>query len=177
MGGVRGRGSRGSMTETHPTLHGDRTTLRPVTEDDLDLLTGWFSDPEMYAWWDRRPLSREEVEEKYVGRRRPEVESFIVETDGRAIGYLQYWLDEKPAGGGLDMILLPDSREKGLGPDAARAIVRYLLDELGWERITVDPLIDNTRAIRAWEKTGFVVEREIDTEEGPGLLMVYSREE
>ena len=35
------------MTATHPTLQGDRTTLRPVTEDDLDLLTGWFSDPDM----------------------------------------------------------------------------------------------------------------------------------
>ena len=161
------------MRARHTSINGDRTTIRPVVDGDLDLLLGWFSDPEIYAWWGGRALPREEVEEKYLGRKRPEVESFIVEADGRPIGYLQYWLDD-PGQGGLDMVLVPDSRDQGFGPDAARAVVRYLVEELGWRRITVDPLVDNARAIRAWEKAGFAAEGETQTEDGLGLLMVHA---
>ena len=157
--------------ERHPKIRGERTCLRPASEDDLDLLTGWHADPDVYEWWDHRALSSDEVAEKYVGRRSPGVESFIVEADGRSIGFLQYWLGD-PGQAGLDMFLVPDARHRGLGPDAARAVVRYLIDERGMGRVTVDPRVDNARAIRAWRKVGFVEEKEFDGEDGRALLMV-----
>ena len=54
---------------TGQSLFGERTTLRPVMPTDLDLLTSWFCDPEVYRWWDGAPKRREEVAEKYLGRR------------------------------------------------------------------------------------------------------------
>jgi aminoglycoside 6'-N-acetyltransferase len=70
------------------------------------------------------------------------------------------------------MFLIPSCRELGLGPDAARAMVRHLLHERGWRRVTVDPFIDNARAIRAWSKAGFKAERDVpDHPGGPTLLM------
>ena len=100
--------------------------------------------------------------EKYIGARSPEVECFIVESAERPIGFIQYWVGDEPATGGLDMFLVPEARGQGLGPDAARALLGYLLDELGWRRVTVDPLVENTRAVRGYEKAGFRVEATVE---------------
>jgi aminoglycoside 6'-N-acetyltransferase len=161
----------GERAMSNPSIRGERTVLRLSTPDDVDLLTGWLADPEVYRWWGGVPVPREQVEEKYIGQRRPEVETFIVEATGEPIGFLQYW-QGNPTSGGIDMFLIPSKRGQGLGPDAARAIVRYLLDELGWQRVTVDPSADNAGAIRAWTRAGFRFEREWpDAADGPAILM------
>jgi aminoglycoside 6'-N-acetyltransferase len=161
---------------TTQEIRGEHTTLRPVTPADLDLLTGWFADPEVYRWWDGAPKPRAEVAQKYIGRRRPQVESFIIETGGQPIGYLQYGVGDATSGG-LDMFLAPAHRHRGLGPDAARALVRYLMTECGWRRVTVDPAVGNARAIRAWGKAGFVSERDWpDHPDGPAVLMAIEAE-
>jgi len=63
--------------------------------------------------------------------------------------------DDRDGDGGLDMFLVPEARGRGLGPDAARAMTRHLLDERGWTRVTVDPYCWNEPAVRAWERAGF----------------------
>jgi aminoglycoside 6'-N-acetyltransferase len=149
----------------------EKLTLRPSTDHDLDLLAEWFADPEVFRWWGGRPLGRDDVAAKYTGRRCPRVESFIVDLGGRPIGYIQYHL-EGPGQAGLDMMLLPAFRGRGLGPRAARMLLGHLRSERGWTDITVDPASDNPRAIRGWEKAGFAVEREgPDHPGGPALLM------
>ena len=74
------------------------------------------------------------------------------------------------------MFLVPEARGRGLGPDAARALARHLVDERGWTRVTVDPERWNERAVRAWGRAGFVAveERPPDDEHGaPWLLMEF----
>jgi aminoglycoside 6'-N-acetyltransferase len=156
---------------TDQRIRGERTALRLATAADLDLLVGWFADPEVHRWWDGAPKPREEVARKYPGGRRPQVESFIIEADGAPVGYIQSWVNDATSGG-LDMFLVPAARHRGLGPDAARALVRHLLTERGWRRVTVDPAAGNVRAIRAWAKAGFVYERDWpDHPDGPAVLM------
>ncbi|MFE2992915.1 GNAT family N-acetyltransferase [Streptomyces sp. NPDC059262] len=135
-------------------LDGVLTRLVPATEDDLDLLAKWFASPELIEHWDGVPKSRDEVAEKYVGRRRPRVESFLVLAQNTPVGYAQYWHADVTEGG-IDMVLAPKARGRGLGPDAARALLAHLGGNLGWRRVTVDPVRGNVRAVRAWEKTGF----------------------
>lgn len=72
-------------------MYGRKTTVRPVGEADLDLLAGWFGDAAFVEHWGGTPVSPAEVAEKYVGRRRPEVESFVVLAGGEPVGYAQYW--------------------------------------------------------------------------------------
>jgi aminoglycoside 6'-N-acetyltransferase len=158
-------------------IRGERTSLRPTSDDDLDLLVGWLADPEVYRWWDGSPLSRDEVADVYTGRRRPEVEPFIIEADDVPVGYLQVWQGTETSGG-IDMFLVPEARGRGLGPDAARAAARFLLDRRGWTEVTVDPVVDNLRAIRAFERAGFSSQREeLDDETGKRILrMVVHRE-
>ena len=158
-------------------IRGDRTSLRPATDDDLDLLVGWLADPEVYRWWEGRPLGRDEVADLYTGRRRPEVEPFLVEADGAPVGYLQVWQGTETSGG-IDMFLVPEARGRGLGPDAARTAARFLLDQRGWTEVTVDPMVDNIRAIRAFEQAGFTPEgEELVDETGKRIMRMVVRRE
>jgi aminoglycoside 6'-N-acetyltransferase len=113
----------------------------------------------------------------YTGRRRPEVEPFIIEADGVPVGYLQVWQGTETSGG-IDLFLVPEARGRGLGPDAARAAASFLLDHRGWSEVTVDPVVDNLRAIRAFERAGFSSEsEELDDETGKRVLRMVVRRE
>jgi aminoglycoside 6'-N-acetyltransferase len=142
-------------------------------ESDLELLTGWFSDPLVYKWWGGSPVRHEVVAQKYIGQRRPAVESLLIEAQGRPIGYIQYHqgfeeyhhADE----GEIDMFVAPPARRNGLGRDAAVTLVRHLVDERGWSRVTVDPAKSNPTALRFWRACGFEYERDIES--GPAELL------
>jgi len=154
-------------------IRGRLVELRPATEDDLDLLAGWFADAEFVRWWGGEPLTREVVAHKYVGRRGPDVESFIVEEHDEPVGYVQAWTDGGGGSGGIDLVLVPEAQGRGLGPDAGRALAEELIRR-GWDPVTVDPALDNLVAIRAWEKAGFVSEGEWpDHPDGPSLRMSF----
>jgi aminoglycoside 6'-N-acetyltransferase len=137
---------------TDHEIRGERTSLRPATDADLALLTRWLTDPEVYRWWDGTPATADDLRRRgYTGSRRPQKEPFIVHADREPVGYIQAWAGDADSGG-IDLFLVPAARGRGLGPDAARALVRHLLMVHGWRRVTVDPAADNARAIRAWAK-------------------------
>ena len=148
------------------------TTLRPATEADVELLVAWHADPDVARFWDGKTYTPDQMRERLA---RSHVDAFIVEASGTPVGYVQAWRGDA-AEGGLDMFLVPAARGRGLGPDAARALARHLLDDRGWARLTVDPYLANPTAIRAWSRAGFVPveEREPDDEHsGPWLLMEF----
>jgi aminoglycoside 6'-N-acetyltransferase len=78
------------------------------------------------------------------------------------------------------MFLVPHARGRGLGPDSARAMAEHLLHERGRARVTVDPYEWNDRALRAWQRAGFVeVSRGHPPDEhhtAPWILMEYRGE-
>jgi aminoglycoside 6'-N-acetyltransferase len=134
-------------------IRGRLTTLRRATTGDIDMLVAWHADPEVSRYWDDETFTRDEMLQRL---RRPDVDAFIVEATGEAIGYLQAWWDgDTPTQGGIDMFLVPGARGRGLGPDAGRALARHLREDRGWARVTVDPYEWNEPAIRAWQKAGF----------------------
>ena len=137
----------------NPRIHGRVASLRPATVADVDLLVGWHADPEVSRYWDDETFTHAEMEERLA---RPTVEAYVVEAAGAPVGYLQVHDDDRDGDGGLDMFLVPEARGRGLGPDAARAMTRHLLDERGWTRVTVDPYCWNEGAVHAWERAGFV---------------------
>jgi aminoglycoside 6'-N-acetyltransferase len=151
-------------------VRGRLTTLRPATDADVDLLVGWHADPGVARFWDEETFTREEMRARLA---RPHVEAFVVEAEGDPVGYVQAWRDES-GGGGLDMFLVPGARGGGLGPDAAVALARHLVDERGWTRVTVDPYLWNEPAIRAWRRAGFepVEERPPDDEHASAWLLM-----
>jgi RimJ/RimL family protein N-acetyltransferase len=81
---------------------------------------------------------------------------WILEDDGAAVGLLQSWWEaDEPKRGGIDGFLVPSARGRGVMPAVARQLASDLRAQ-GWEQVTVDPYEWNERAVRAWEKAGFV---------------------
>ena len=85
---------------------------------------------------------------------------------------------------GMDIFLTTSRHGQGLGTDALRALARYLFDERGHHRLTIDPAADNDAAIRAYERGGFrrvgvmrQYERGPDGTWHDGLLMYMLRED
>ena len=128
-------------------VRGRLTVLRPADAGDVDRLVVWHADPEVAHYWDGETFTPAEMQDRLA---REDVEAWIVEEAGEPVGYLQVHSE------GLDMFLVPSARGRGLGPDAARAMARHLVDERGWMRVTVDPYAWNEGAVRAWERAGFV---------------------
>jgi aminoglycoside 6'-N-acetyltransferase len=152
-------------------LAGELTVVRPATASDVDLLVEWHADPAVAAFWDDRTFTREEMLARLA---RFDVDAYLIEAAGKPVGYLQAWFDDEAANCGIDMFLIPSARGRGLGPDSARALARFLLHEAGRMRVTVDPYVWNERAIRAWKKAGFrpVEKREPDDEHSAAWLLM-----
>jgi aminoglycoside 6'-N-acetyltransferase len=145
--------------------------LRLSTPKDADDVLAWTSDPAVYVWWEGRPLERAEVEAKYTGARLPKVVAYIIELNEQPAGFIQAWQQTDQQG--LDMFLKPSAQGQGLGSAVARALASSL-SRHGWDRITVDPAIDNRQAVRAWTKAGFVTTGEFGEEGGRKTqLMVF----
>jgi aminoglycoside 6'-N-acetyltransferase len=162
---------------THPTIKGDGIRLRPTTPDDLGTLRAFFTDPGVYERWGGSPVPESEVSAKYLGSRSPGVECFIVEEGGRAVGFVQYHAaDDGREGGGMDLVLSPSERGRGLGTAVVEALVGFVEHDLGWERLTVDPDVSNPRGINFWRTVGFAPVRLVtdDGEREPYLLMERS---
>ncbi|HEU5215235.1 MAG TPA: GNAT family N-acetyltransferase [Gaiellaceae bacterium] len=148
-------------------VRGRLTALRPAGAGDVERLVAWHADPEVSRFWDDETFTSAAMRERL---QRADVEAWIVEEADEPIGYLQVHPD------GLDMFLIPSARGRGLGPDAARAMVEHLLHERGRERVTVDPYAWNEGAVRAWERAGFVEVSRHDADEdhtAPWILMEF----
>jgi aminoglycoside 6'-N-acetyltransferase len=125
------------------------TELRPLDADDAAELLRIHATPEVSRWWGA-------PEEDFPLGDAPDLVRFTILVDGAVAGMIQYWeeLDPKYRHAAIDLFVDPEVRGRGVGPDAIRQVVA-MLAERGHHRITIDPAVENTAAIRAYEKVGF----------------------
>jgi aminoglycoside 6'-N-acetyltransferase len=136
-----------------PTLSAGRVALRPLTADDAaTLAVAMLEHPSVRRWWGT-PGTREERREELLNEGR----AFAIEVDGALAGWLGFEEELEPdyKHAGLDISLLPDLQGAGHGPAALLLAARWLVDERGHHRITIDPAARNARAIRAYRAAGF----------------------
>jgi aminoglycoside 6'-N-acetyltransferase len=146
---------------------------------DLPLIRRWLAAPHVTKWWGdvykEFELVSADLEEEAMHQ-------YIVLTQERPFGYLQCYepdrwpnngLGDHPSGTcGIDQFIgEPDMIGCGHGSGFIRAFADRLL-AAGAPRVITDPDPANARAIRAYEKAGFVRDREVDTPDGRALLMV-----
>jgi aminoglycoside 6'-N-acetyltransferase len=165
------------MTAELPTLHGERVTLRPLRDADLDVLVPATTLPSIAAWWGTPDLperEREGLVNDHDGG------AFAIEVAGELAGWLGFNEELEPdyKHASLDIFLLPEQQDRGLGPAALRLAIRWLARERGHHRFTIDPARRNERAIRAYAAVGFQpvgvmrrYERDPDGQWMDGLLM------
>lgn len=142
--------------------------LRPMTEEDWDLLYSWSSDPEVH-WWseggDVPPWSLEEIQGIYRRVSACPADVFILELDGQAIGdgWVQAMNRERILSvfPGLDCrrIDLQLARPwwgRGLGSRAIRLMTTHAFAQgadLVW---AIDVRSDNDRSRAAFRANGYV---------------------
>ena len=109
-----------------------------------------------------------ELEAMKAIRRRPEiierwgpddgVEGMLaIVVAGTVVGAIQFHEENEPQyrHAGIDLFIDPACHRRGYGSDAVLALARWLFTERGHHRITIDPAVANTPAIRCYEKVGF----------------------
>jgi aminoglycoside 6'-N-acetyltransferase len=167
-----------------PSLTGERVALRAVTRQDHDMLRSILGDPSVAQWWGP-PKPGVDVLDDWL-EADPETTVWTIEVDGKVAGSIQASeeadLDYRHAG--IDLFLGPEFQGRGIGTEAIRVLARWLFEERGHHRLTIDPSAANERAIRAYSSVGFKrvgilrqYERGPDGRFHDGLLMDLLRNE
>ena len=147
-------------------LRGRLVYLRPAERSDLPSFVEWLSDAGTTGNLTMRaPLSMP-LEERWfegmVERQGRDGYHFVIclLADGRAIGVASLFeLDAVNGQAGFGIFIGDEAmRGRGYGTDALDAIVDFGFGELRLERIWLDVFTDNGRAMRSYEKAGFVLE-------------------
>jgi RimJ/RimL family protein N-acetyltransferase len=147
-----------------PVLRTAHLTLRqPIASDIADRFT-MGRDTEIYRLLgaDTRtlPALTEEQAKAWVETIASHPAAFVIEHQGRAIGetLLDNFVEADRRASLIIGILDPTALGKGLGTEAIRAMAEFAFDTLGLHKLSTRVLAFNTRAIRAYERIGFVRE-------------------
>jgi aminoglycoside 6'-N-acetyltransferase len=124
-------------------LRAQRLLLRPLRESDLPRLLEVVNENE---WW-----GETDADDLRNGGR-----AFAIEVDGDLAGWLGFDEENDPdyRFASLDITLAPAYQGRGLGPEALRAVIDWLIG-MGHHRFTIDPAAHNHHAIKAYEMVGF----------------------
>ncbi|MBT2214106.1 MULTISPECIES: aminoglycoside 6'-N-acetyltransferase [Actinomadura] len=123
-------------------IEGERVVLRAVKDEDSGVLEEILREPEVAAWWG--PTDDFE-------------DMLAIVLDGQVVGAIQYDEedDEDYRHASIDIFLSARHHGRGLGTDSVRTLARWLIRDRGHHRITIDPAVANTVAIRCYTKVGF----------------------
>jgi RimJ/RimL family protein N-acetyltransferase len=143
--------------------------IRPLKEEDKFRLAKWLSDPVVLQYYEGRdsPFTIEMVEEKFINQSDEAVRCIFI-FKGKEIGYVQYYpIDEEEwikygynkanevIYGSDQFIGETDYWNRGIGTLLIDALKNYLVGTLGVDRLVMDPMVWNERAIKCYEKCGY----------------------
>jgi len=144
-------------------LTGENVRLRPVQESDLPHFQRWLADEELRRWIgsvEDQPTMEEEFD-WYLGRRQdPESVLWTIETNGGVLlGTTELRLSPPNRRAEVGISVLDRTHwGHGYGTEAMRLVLEYAFDELELIRVELTTDAANARAIRSYEKCGFIRE-------------------
>lgn len=134
--------------------------FRPLLQADFPLLRCWLSQPAVNRWYGFDDFgahpSAAQIHAKFGPKlTNPSMHACIIMLDGRSIGYVQTY--PQGAGMGLDLFIGEVAlHNQGLGTQILRQLTDQIFARTSTLSISVDPAPDNHRAIRAYQKAGFI---------------------
>jgi RimJ/RimL family protein N-acetyltransferase len=143
---------------------GERICFRPLETEDEPLVRRWINDPNVWATLcHRRPLNaiREREWIESLGKSETDVVfGVVVKDENRLIGTTGLHRIHSINRSAVFGIALGDRayHNRGYGTEAVRLTVRYGFEELNLNRIALSVFSHNLRAIRCYQKAGFVHE-------------------
>lgn len=147
-------GERPAIRHAAVALDGRRVHLRPAASADARVFAAILSDPTVHPWWQAADPADDARE---LADRDDDVAVWGIEADGAVVGIIQAHEETEPRyrHGGIDIVLAATAQDRGLGSDAVRTVARWLIEDRGHHRLTIDPAASNERAIAAYAKVGF----------------------
>lgn len=148
----------------NPFLVGEKIYLRPLERDDAPTLLPWVNDPDVIATLRMYTPKNLQDELEFIERASQSDTEIILgialkESDKLIGSTGLHGIDWKNRHSELG-IIIGDKTEwgKGYGTEATRLMVNYAFEILGMHRVWLRVYEYNHRAIRAYEKAGFVRE-------------------
>lgn len=141
-----------------------RIRLRAVRDEDSGLLFDWINDRELLVGnAPYRPTAQEDHRNWFQGiTKREDLVLFVIDEiqTSRAIGSCQLLNIHRVHRSADLQIRIGEraSQGRGLGSEAIARLVAFGFTDLNLHRIALQVFATNTRAIKAYEKNGFVHE-------------------
>jgi RimJ/RimL family protein N-acetyltransferase len=174
------------LREHEVTLTGERVTLRPLTEDDWDVLLRWNNDPEVLWFAEGDHITSYTLEDLQGVYRGVSQTAFclVIEHDGAAIG--ECWLQQhnlervlrRERGNDIHRIdVMIGETEwwgRGIGSEAVALLVRFAFEVQGADAVFASDVGDyNERSRRMFERLGFELYAELPQPEGAKARVNY----
>lgn len=159
-------------------------SLQPFNKKkDYDLLIKWISSPHISEWWGDPAKNIKEMSEPATGGGEA-----LIKTNSQSVGYIRWQIpsQEDLQAAGLDD--LPDSvvdidiaigeknyLGRGIAPKAIQLLINRILTSKNVPMIMMCTSINNTKAIKSFEKAGFTRNRIFaDPEHGDMWLLTIT---
>ena len=153
--------------------------IRRLETKDAELLVKWLSDPTVLKYYEGRDRAHDiELVQEHFFENRDEITQCIIQYRSVDIGYIQFYLinDEEVQNYGFSefsgkifgmdqFIGEPSFWNRGIGTQLINETVRYLIDQKVAKKVVMDPQAWNTRALKVYEKCGFVKTKYLEKHE------------
>ncbi|MFE3630351.1 GNAT family N-acetyltransferase [Streptomyces goshikiensis] len=163
---------------THPVDGFGTVTIAPVDPAaDAALIHGWVSQ-ERARFWGMREANLELVQEIYEDLdRRTTHHAFIVSRDGEPVGLFQTYdcaedrvsecYEVQPGDTGVHLLIRPaqGAAEHGFSAALMTAFMAFVWSDGRTRRVVAEPDARNEKAITRLERTGFVMDAEVELPE------------
>ena len=159
-------------------LKNDLITIRDLTKEDLSFMLKWLTNDKVLKYYEGRDthFTIESISNKFLTDI-PNGFRLIIEYKNIPIGYCQYYkldknlLEEYEYSNNLTIIGIdqfigePNYWNKGIGTQFLQMMIEYFITQTMIDYIILDPRKTNSRAIRAYEKAGFNIKKELPKHE------------
>lgn len=151
------------MIQTHSFFHGSLVRLAAPRSEDIEVMAAWGENAEYLRNVDT-DIAFIKTKEEFAdeGKSRSNGAYFRLRTleEDKLVGFVVIHSIEWNNRAGKLAIGIGETehRSKGYGTDALALILRYAFHELNLDRVELNVISYNTRAIRAYERAGFVHE-------------------
>jgi RimJ/RimL family protein N-acetyltransferase len=146
-------------------IEGGLVLLRRHRVEDLVDVRRWYRDPEVarLTRYTLRPMGEDEIDRFFHGRlMSPESVAYAIDVreTGRLIGLTTFSNLDPDNSSVMFHISIgePDAWGNGYGTEATELMLWLAFERIGLHRVALSVFSFNERAIRSYEKAGFIVE-------------------
>ena len=153
-------------------------TFRKLKDNDNEYnqLYRWCQKEQVYEWFEQRPLSLNEIKNKYKNKiNESKQKIFIIQSNNTDIGLVQiYKYENNNDIYEFDLFIGEENYiNKGIGTEIVNKITNYIYNNYNPTGIILRPFKRNVRAIKCYQKCNYNIIDEYDGTDTLGNKEIY----